>query len=254
MEATDPIDENLIAPSAGGDGAAARGVTFSPRGLLHGIRRGAPLGLTSIAFGLVFGVLSRQAGLSLPEACLMSALVNAGSSQLVALGMWATPVPLVPVVATTLLVNMRLVLMGMTLRPWYTTLPAPAAFGTYFFLTDGAWALAFVELQQGSPDGAFMLGVGIVMFVCWVGATAVGRITGAAIHDPSSFGLNFAIVAVFVALLVSLARGKGTSIILPWGLATGVAIASHALLPGNWYVLLGAVAGSLPALRGRASV
>jgi uncharacterized membrane protein len=76
--------------------------------------------------------------------------------------------------------------------------------------------------------------------------------TGAAIHDPSSFGLDFAILAIFVALLVSLARGKGTSIVLPWGLAAGVAIATHALLPGNWYVLLGAVAGALPAVSGRA--
>jgi predicted branched-subunit amino acid permease len=59
-----------------------------------------------------------------------------------------------------------------------------------------------------------MLGVGVVMFVCWVGATAVGRITGAAIHDPSSFGLDFAILAIFVALLVSPHPRQGTSIVL----------------------------------------
>jgi predicted branched-subunit amino acid permease len=154
------MDESFVVQSAGGDVPAALGDTFSSRGLLHGMRRGVPLGLISIALGLVFGVLSRQAGLTLAQACLMSALVNAGSSQLTALGRWATPVPLLPVVATTLLVNMRLVLMGMTLRPWYAKLPAPAAFGTYFFLTDGAWALTYVELHQGSSDGAFMLGVG----------------------------------------------------------------------------------------------
>lgn len=248
------MDENRIGPTGRDDAQAARPVAFTRGGLLHGMRRGIPLGLTSVIFGLVFGVLSRQAGLTIAQACLMSGVVNAGSSQLVALSMWATPVPILPIVATTLLINMRLVLLAITLRPWYARLPAPAAYGTYFFLTDGAWALAFVELQKGSPDGAFMLGVGIVMYICWIGATAIGRITGAAIHDPSSWGLDFAIVAVFVALLVPLARHKGTSIILPWGLAACVAVATHELLPGNWYVLLGAVGGVLPAMRGRTRV
>jgi 4-azaleucine resistance transporter AzlC len=204
-----------------------------------------------VAFGLVFGVLSRQSGLTLAEACVMSAAVNAGSSQLVALSMWAAPIPVVAIVATTLLVNMRHVLMGMTLRPWYASLPAPAAYGTFFFLTDGAWALASIELQRGSADGAFMLGVGLLMYVCWVGATLAGRITGAAIHDPSSWGLDFAITAVFIALLVSLARSRRSPVVLSWGLAATVALAAHALLPGNWYVLLGAAAGALPAIRGR---
>jgi predicted branched-subunit amino acid permease len=155
------MDENRIGPTGRDDAQAARPVAFTRGGLLHGMKRGIPL-WPSVIFGLVFGVLSRQAGLTVAQACLMSGVVNAGSSQLVALSMWATPVPILPIVATTLLINMRLVVLAITLRPWYARLPAPAAYGTYFFLTDGAWALAFVELQKGSPDGAFMLGVGIV--------------------------------------------------------------------------------------------
>jgi predicted branched-subunit amino acid permease len=159
--------------------------------------------------------------------------------------MWANPIPVVAIVATTLLVNLRHILMGLTLRPWYAKLPAPLAFGTYFFMTDESWALTTIETQRKPFDTAFLLGAGLVDFVTWVGSTVIGRISGAAIPDPTAWGLDFAFVAVFLALLVSLAKGKRPLDILPWGVAALIAITSHRLLPGNWYVLLGAIAGAL---------
>lgn len=75
------------------------------------------MALSSIAFGLVFGVAARQAGLSLAEASLMSALVFAGSSQFVAIGIWGSPVPVFAVVLATLIVNARHLLMGRRCAP-----------------------------------------------------------------------------------------------------------------------------------------
>jgi len=226
-------------------------VTFTRAGFWLGLGRGVPVAVGSIAFGLLFGVLARGAGLSLAEACLMSAIVFAGSSQLVALSMWAIPVPILPIVATTLVINARHVLMGLTLRPRYATLPAATAYGSYFFLTDESWALTSLEFERGGRDAAFLPGVGILLFVCWVGATAIGRVTGAAIRDPAAWGLDFAFVAVFLALLTAMATAHGGSVLLPWVLAAGVALAADRLLPGNWYVLLGAAAGSVPAIARR---
>jgi predicted branched-subunit amino acid permease len=65
------------------------------------------------------------------------------------------------------------------------------------------------------------------------------------IPDPTSWGLDFAFVAVFLALLVSLGQGKDVRALLPWGVAAIVAIATHRLLPGNCYVLLGAISGAV---------
>ena len=218
---------------------------FTLDGVLRGARRALPIGLSAIPFGLVLGVLAGRAGLTVVEVLLMSSLVFAGSSQLVAISMWANPIPVVAIVATTLLVNLRHILMGLTLRPWYAKLPAPLAFGTYFFMTDESWALTTIETQRKPFDTAFLLGAGLVDFVTWVGSTVIGRISGAAIPDPTAWGLDFAFVAVFLALLVSLAKGKRPLDILPWGVAALIAITSHRLLPGNWYVLLGAIAGAL---------
>ena len=221
-------------------------MNFTWRGALRGARASLAICFSDIAFGLVFGVLAGRAGLSLAEACLMSAVVNAGSSQYVALTMWANPLPLVPIVLTTLLINLRHVLMGFTLRPWLARLPAPLAYPSYFFMTDESWALTMVEVRRPTFDRAFMLGAGAALLLSWVGFTAVGRIAGSAI--PASLGLDFAFVAVFVALLVSLARGRPPALLLPWIPAAAVAIVSHQLLLGTWYVLLGAAAGAVTAL------
>jgi hypothetical protein len=66
---------------------------FSLVGFLHGARRAFPLALSGAPFGLVVGVLAGRAGLTVWELLAMSALVFAGSSQLVAISMWASPVP-----------------------------------------------------------------------------------------------------------------------------------------------------------------
>ena len=48
-----------------------------------------------------------------------------------------------------------------------------------------------------------LLGVGAMLWVAWVGGTAVGALAGQAIGDPSAFGLDGAFAALFVALLAA---------------------------------------------------
>jgi predicted branched-subunit amino acid permease len=50
-------------------------VSFDLKGALVGAKRVLPFALSDLAFGLVFDVLARQAGLSVLEVFLMSTLV-----------------------------------------------------------------------------------------------------------------------------------------------------------------------------------
>ncbi len=143
----------------GGDRPLDRpAVAFTWRGFLRGAWRALPVAASTVAFGLVLGVLSRRAGLSFGEVCLMSALVFTGSGQVIAIGMWASPIPVIPIVETTMLVGLRHILMGLTLQPWYSQLPVPAAYGSYFLLTDESWGLTTVDFQRRPADGAFLGG------------------------------------------------------------------------------------------------
>ncbi len=218
-------------------------VTFTWHGALDGARAIIPLALGGFTYGVVVGVLARQAGLSILEAGLMSGLVFAGASQFVALGLWTAPLPVVAIILTTLIVNLRHVLMGAALRPWFGRLSPLRAYGSIFFMTDENWALMTRQFADGYHDAAFLIGGGLVMFVAWVSSTVLGEMAGAVIPDPTAIGLDFVFTAVFLSLLVGLWRGK--SDLLPWLAAAAVALAAAHWLPGKWYILLGGLVGAL---------
>jgi len=218
-------------------------VSFNRAGLLEGARLSIPIALGVIGYGLVFGVLARQAGLSLLEVFLMSSLVYAGSSQFAVLSLWVLPLPIVPIIFTTLIVNLRHLLMGAALRPWFSQLRTLPRYTSMFFMADESWALTMSRFAKGGRNGAFLLGSGLLMFVAWVGSTSVGRVLGSFVQDPERWGLDFAFTAAITALLVGMWRGK--SDLLPWLVAAMVAIAAAQWLPGKWYILLGGLAGSL---------
>lgn len=209
-----------------------------------GVRMFLPVAISIASYGVVWGVLAGQAGLSLPEVLLMSGLVFAGASQFVALDMW-TPgsLPIVPIILAVGIVNLRLMLMSATLRPLVAHQPAHRGLAAMFFVSDEQWAMTMSELRKGRGSLAFMLGTGVLSWVSWVGSTVAGRALGAFIDDPTAYGLDFAFTATFLALLLGMWKGRGD--IVPWLVAALVAIATAQLVEGNWYIIAGGLAGSL---------
>jgi 4-azaleucine resistance transporter AzlC len=218
-------------------------VSFSLSGVWDGIKLSIPIAIGVFTYGLVFGILARQVGLSLIESLLMSSLVFAGASQFTALGLWVTPLPVITIILTTLVVNLRLLLMGAALRPWFSRLKFFQSYASLFFMTDESWALTMSQFAKGKRNAAFLLGSGLTVFVAWTSATGIGRTVGSVLQDPSKLGLDFAFTAVFITLLVGLWKGKAD--ILPWIVAAVVAIVVAQWLPGKWYILCGGIAGSL---------
>jgi 4-azaleucine resistance transporter AzlC len=219
-------------------------VTFTWGGVLEGFRMCLPIALGVFTYGLVFGVLARQAGLSLLEGGLMSLLVFAGASQFTALGMWAAPLPILTIILTTFIVNLRHILMGAALRPWFANLNFFQRYGSVFFLTDENWALTMGQFAKGKRDAAFLVGSGLALFIAWTGSGVAGQTLGNILQDPAKWGLDFAFSAVFLALLVGMWKGK--SDLLPWLVAAGVAILTAQLLPDSkWYILFGGLSGSI---------
>jgi branched chain amino acid efflux pump len=227
-----------VVEGAGTDGA----VTFTLSGALAGARKCVPIAISGFAIGLVFGTLAGQAGLGAGEAALMSALVFSGAAQFVVVGLWANPLPVATIVLATLVVGLRHLLMGAALGPAFSKLPRLKAYGSVFFMADENWALTMGELTKGRRDGAFLLGGGLLMFVAWTVSTFVGGAFGSVIEEPARWGLDFAFTAVFLALIAGMWKGKAD--LLPWTVAAAVAVAAYQWLPGQWYILLGGLAGS----------
>ncbi|MBN9389540.1 MAG: AzlC family ABC transporter permease [Chloroflexi bacterium] len=218
-------------------------VDFTAAGAWIGFRQSLPVALSVFAYGLVFGVLAKQANLSFLEALLMSVLVFAGASQFTALGLWVVPLPSLTIILTTFIINLRHILMGASLYPYIRHLKTLPRNVILYFMSDESWALTMGQFQSGKRNGAFLLGSGFVIGLGWWGSTVVGYLLGNLIEHPEQWGLDFAFLAVFIALLV--AQWKGKKNILPWLVAGIVAVVAKFLLPDKWYILLGGLAGSL---------
>jgi 4-azaleucine resistance transporter AzlC len=218
-------------------------VRFTTGDALRGARLALPIAASAGVYGAVFGVLARGKGLALAEAAGMSAVVFAGAAQFVVLELWAHPLPALSIVLATLLVNARFVLYGAALAPWFGRLSPGQAYGSALVMADESWALAVQDLRTGGGRGALMLGSGLALYAGWVGGTVAGFLAGGLVAEPERWGLDFVFVAVFVALLAGLWRGRAD--VLPWGVAAVVAVAAERLVPGAWYILLGGVAGSV---------
>ena len=211
-----------------------------------GARACIPVVISVAAYGVVWGVLARGAGLSLVEVVLMSGLVFAGSAQFVALDLWtATPasLPIGPLILAALIVNLRYLLLTATLRPLFRRDQQWKGALMMGIVSDETWAMTVGEMAKGRGTIAFLLGGGVFAYVCWLATTMIGHTLGSAIADPRSYGLDFAFTATFLALLLGMWKGK--SDIIPWLVAAVAAIISARLIPGSWYILIGGLVGSL---------
>ena len=87
------------------------------RDFRRGVVATLPLAPGVVAFGLLYGVMARQVGFSPWEALGMSLIVHAGSAQFTALGMWQAA-GAIPIILTTLVINLRHLLMGASVAPY----------------------------------------------------------------------------------------------------------------------------------------
>lgn len=213
---------------------------------LTGARACIPVAISVAAYGVVWGVLARQAGLSILEVVLMSGLVFAGSAQFVALELWtAAPatLPIGPIILATLIVNLRYLLLTATLRPLVRPGTEKRSALAMWLVSDENWAMTVGEMAKGRGSIAYLVGGGTTVWCFWMVATVVGRLLGSAIDDPTRFGLDFAFTATFLALLLGMWKGKAD--LIPWLAAAAIAIISARLIPGSWYILFGGIGGSL---------
>jgi 4-azaleucine resistance transporter AzlC len=215
--------------------------------LYAGARAVVPVAISIAAYGVVWGVLARGAGLSLFEVIMMSGLVFAGSAQFVALDLWTvTPssLPIGPLIVAALIINLRYLLLTATLRPLFG--PHEQAKGALLMglVSDETWALTVGEMARGGRGTVgFLVGAGLVAYGVWMASTVTGHVLGSAIDDPTKYGLDFAFTATFLALLLGMWKGKAD--LLPWLVAALAAIIASRLIPGSWYILIGGIVGSL---------
>ena len=215
--------------------------------MLEEIRKGAvanlPIGASVAAYGSVLGMLAAQKGLTWSQLLAMNLSVFAGSAQFVMVEMWAPPLPVVEMTLAVLIINMRYMLIGASLQPLFqgTSLAHKAA--VIHLVADENWAVTMAAYRRSGATTGFLLGGGICLCSIWSMGTLLGHRLGAVVTHPERFALDFAFVAVFTALTVSMWRGKQD--IAPWLAAALLAVVAERWLPGKWYIVIGGIGGAL---------
>jgi 4-azaleucine resistance transporter AzlC len=171
-------------------------------GWLAGVSQAGPIVLGYIPIGLTFGVLAQKAGISTLNTLLMSLLVYAGSSQLIAVGLFASGVPALSVILTTFVVNMRHILLSAALSPFLKEWRKREIAAFAYELTDESFAIHSVRFASGTPSKAEVLATNATAQVAWIFGTWLGIVVGQSITDVKPLALDYVLPAMFIALLV----------------------------------------------------
>lgn len=226
--------------------APAQPVTLTHSGFVLGLRACAPLAISVAAYGMVYGVLARQAGATLLETLLLNLFVFAGASQMAAMNHWAHPLAITTIAITTALINLRVAMLTASLRPWLKTFPARIVYPMLFHVSDESWAVAMTRYRLGERDAGVLVGCNMAIVFAWFPAAPIGFLLGGAVGDPARFGLDFAFTAVFAAMLFGGYRSRKD--LLPWAVSGAVAVIVWLLVPGTWYVVAGGLSGVAVAI------
>lgn len=171
-----------------------------------GARDMIPMMVGAAPFGVIFGTLIVSGPLSPWHGQLMSLAVFAGSAQFIALGLFASHASFAVICATTLIVNLRHVLYSATLAPYVSHLPLRWRLALGGLLTDEVFAVTWARFRLRAPGDDVLpyhfLGSGLAMYLSWQISTAIGLLFGAAFPGLQSLGLDFAMVATFIAIVV----------------------------------------------------
>lgn len=228
--------------------AAADRLPFTFAGMVEGARLCVPFLPGILVYAAAVGAASADKGLTMGEAVLMSFSVFAGASQLMALQIWPqalTPAAMATLVVVTLAVNLRFLLMSASLQPWLAKGPQGPVHLGLAMITDASFLVGARYSAKGGRDVGVVVGAGLFMWLVWTLATVPGYRLGYMLTDPRKLAIDMLMPVAFTAMAVGLVRLKRD--LWAWPAAAGVALITAWLVEGYWFIISGALAGSLVA-------
>ncbi|MCL2818585.1 MAG: AzlC family ABC transporter permease [Actinomycetia bacterium] len=242
IDTTLPAHEVIAAPVH--DGTSA---DFS-----RGMKLGMPIFLGYLPVGTAFGILANQYGFSLLAALVCSGTALAGAGQFIALATLAAGGNAVTALIACAVVNLRYVLFSATLSPYVSSIRLGPLSWIAYTLTDESFAINTADMRSGKCSARSMAGVGLIAYIGWLLGTALGWMFGTWIGDPTRFGIDFAMAAMFSALFVALAENTKQVLcgILAGTLVCGLWFASRAgvAIDQNWFIIIASLAAATIAL------
>lgn len=234
---------------------------------LAGIRAELPIALSTLPFGIIFGVLALQNGIPPTIALAMSSVVFAGSAQFIGAQMIGEGNPMIVLWLATFIINIRHILYSASLAPYARPLSSLWKVGLSYLLTDEAFVPTVfhyektndnippvnraillrkrVESKRNDKRHWYWFGAGITLWTCWQLSTLTGIIIGEQL-PPSLDWLGFTLIITFIGMIVPTLKDRP---LIGAFIAAGLTATATNALPiplinqYKLHILVGALAG-----------
>jgi 4-azaleucine resistance transporter AzlC len=144
-----------------------------------------------------------QRGFDWLEAQLFSGIVFGGAVQIVTVELMANNASLFTVLFSAFVISSRHFLYGLALRERLSIKPLRWRLGLGFLLTDELFALSGDRRAYRNRFRLYYaLGAGGSFYLAWNLWTFIGIFAGTSLPDLTELGLDFAIAATFIALVL----------------------------------------------------
>ena len=169
----------------------------------NGCLQEIPLQLGVFPFGIAYGILGIEVGLTNIQTYLLSIIIFAGVSQIVFAQLFSTFTPSFIIVGTIGIVNLRHILYGVSLSSYLKKLSLKWRMILSYLITDEAFAISYKRFSEEKKTKYMhfhLLGSGITLWISWQISTLIGIFIGPSI--PNSLNLEYVIPLSFIAIVV----------------------------------------------------
>jgi 4-azaleucine resistance transporter AzlC len=159
----------------------------------------------SVSFGIAYGILASTVGMGSFAPIVMSATTFAGSAQFAAASVLDDGGSIATAVVAAVLLNARYLAISVAIAGAFEGSRLTRLVESQL-IVDESWAVA--QRGGGRIDRRILVAAGLLLYPCWVGATALGVFGGGLLGNPERLGLDAAFPALFLALLVTVVKTR----------------------------------------------
>ena len=181
----------------------------------QGILEELPLQLGVFPFGVIYGVMAIESGLTPMQAFLMSSIIFGGASQIAFVQLISNTTPFGVIVTTVSAINSRHFLYSISMMEFLKNLSLKWRVILGYLLTDEAYAISirrFINEPNTSLLHFHLLGTGITLFLSWQISTLTGVLLGGDL--PQFLDLQFIIPLTFIAIIIPMIRSISTLLVV----------------------------------------
>jgi predicted branched-subunit amino acid permease len=207
----------------------------------EGVFEELPLQVGVFPFGIIYGIMAIETGLTPFQAFLMSSIIFGGASQIVFLQLFSSGSTMAVLVTSVGTINSRHFLYSLSMLEFLKKLSLKWRIILGYLLTDEAYAVSIRKFMN-EPNKLFLhfhlLGTGITLFLSWQLSTLTGILLGGDL--PEFLDLQFIIPLTFIAIIIPMIKSVSTLFVV---LSSAVTALICKNLDINFWIILSALVG-----------